>query len=645
MMAALVLVACLQAPTLDAEAGYQGTVFPDSWTRLTATVAYEGEPLDAELRVTIRSYGADPVVYRRSLRLVRKVRMRTPFDIYLTEYDFEAVVELVQKEKVLRKLALTLNYAREDTSRLLVVGMAPAFLVEALAQRPPITLVRQQPELLPSTALPLLPIRSILMAEPATLDAGQEAALEEWVRLGGRLIFGAARGTVLRQNSFWRGFCPLEAPATGSMAVPGKDGESLTLLRGNVRKGAAGSMLGDSPLYIRSREGEGEVVFIPFMLDQPALSKLVPSAPFLAELLQLPPPPKEEFVPRRGFVRREEWQLEDRRARVPEGMRSILRRLLPADWSLSLSALAVGVFIVGVYIVLLGPVDYWRLRRTKNLRSGWRSLVVLVVVFGGVVYVWAAQVSPRASRMTLVTLLDADRIRTFGAVRPARGDVYDLHAAGSLSLLTPNRAFGAPETTDPMVVTVPSEARLPIPPSETRMLVSSRPRTANEAGMSAGWADAGRKTLRIRNEADFGLTECWAVSRGEAWAVPPIPAASTVTTTLESPIAFATWARRLLKHPDDRPSWWGHQVGWDDIREDRYALVLTFYGAVNTVWSPDRVRHVLQDRSLDWSDALARGDVVVVGAFERNVAEIAITSGPTPQVYGWARLRVEGAGK
>ena len=139
-MTLVVLAAlCQQAPTLDAEAGFQGTVFPDCWTRISVTLAYEGDSLDAEIRVTIRSYTSDPVTYRRPTKLVRKVRLRTGFDVYLTEYDYQADVEILEKEKVLRKLTLALSQNREEHRRLLVVGTPPSILLDAMAKKPPVT--------------------------------------------------------------------------------------------------------------------------------------------------------------------------------------------------------------------------------------------------------------------------------------------------------------------------------------------------------------------------------------------------------------------------------------------------------------------------------------------------------------------------
>jgi len=645
MIAILVLAACLQGqpPTLDAEAGFQGTVFADAWTRLSATIAYEGESLDAELRVTLHSFASDPVVYRRPLRLVRKVRMRTGFDLYLTSYDYSADVELVAKGQVLRKSTLTFTNSQNPNPRLLVVGPPPAILMEAMAIRPPVTMVRLSPELLPTSALTLRCVDTILIPEAIPLDPGQEAALEEWIRGGGRLVFGSGRSTELRQNPFWRQRCGLEAPEIATVTIPGKDaGQPLTLVRGRQTRGRASGSVAGQPLALRDSEGRGETVFVTVLVDQPGLSKVVSAGALLSELLNLPPPPKEEIIPRTKFVRRAEWQLGDNRAQRLFATPEILRRLIPPDWSLSMTTLLSGSALVLVYIAFLGPVEYLRLRKSGRLRSGWRSLLLLVAVFGAVLYAWSQWAAPRSSRHLVVTILDDDGVRSFTAFRPARGDVYEVRSPGPLTVLPPSRAFGAAETTEPAVVTSSDGGRLPIPPSETRLFVASRPPTPAEAGISARWTDAKHGAVTVQNTADFPLENCFALSKESAWPLPSVAAGATLTASLGNPQSFATWAYGAL---DGTRVWWPDGEAWTPAPPDRLAASLAFFEAFQEQQAVTRTRRLLQERGVDWSGILAAGGVVVVGSFDRNLSQVEIAGGPAPVVKGLARVRVQEASK
>jgi hypothetical protein len=427
------------------------------------------------------------------------------------------------------------------------------------------------------------------------------------------------------------------------MSVPVGD-TALTVVRGKQTKGRAGTPVAGGPLTLRDREGLGEVVFVAVLLDQPGLSKAVPAASLLTELLDLPPQPKEEIIPRTRLVRRAEWLLQDGRAQRMHGMPEILRRLIPADWTLSSSTLLGGSALVLVYILLIGPVEYRRLRKSGRLRNGWRSLAVLVLVFGGLLFGWAGWASPRASQFVLVSILDAGGVRTFGAFRPARGDVYEMKSSGSLTVFPSSRAYGAQESPDPTTVTPPTEARLPIPPSETRLFIASRPLSTTEAAMSASWSDAKKTAVTVRNSADFALEDCWALSKDGAWPLGRVAAGATVTVTLENAVAFGTWATRKLD-PLATQGWRYGENAWWGIRAEDYPVALGFHELLLAARLSERTREVLQDRTLDWSGLLSAGGVVVVGSFDRNLSEIEFTNALPPRVYGLARLRVQEAGR
>jgi len=134
MTALLLLAACLQDPTVDAEVGFQGNVFPDSWSRVVATVAYEGEAMEAELQITVNSYSSEPVIYRRPLKLMRKARMRLGTDVYFTGQESAVAVDLVSNGKTLRHAFLPFRVLHEEMPRLLAVGTPPPVLTDAMSR-------------------------------------------------------------------------------------------------------------------------------------------------------------------------------------------------------------------------------------------------------------------------------------------------------------------------------------------------------------------------------------------------------------------------------------------------------------------------------------------------------------------------------
>ncbi len=648
MTTLLLLVLSLQGANLDADAGFSGDVFPDSWTRVTATLTYEGSPVEAELRTITRAHFCEPVVYRRPLSLGRKARMRIGHEVYLTGNEVTIDVELVAGGKVLRAASIPLKFVRRDGGRLLVIGAPPPFLVEAMKRRPPLTVARLAPDLLPPTPLPLTAVDAVLIPEPVDLDPGQESALQAWVEQGGKLIFGAGRSTHLRQNAFWRDRCPLATPLIANASLRVKEADvSVTVVRGGLRKGKATLSLGADPLVIRVGEGMGEFVFMPVVLDQPNLVRVIHSPTVLAEIMDIPPPPPPPPLPKRprpGLPIEAEWLGREAKAGASKDTEELLRRILPPEFKIAWGPLGLGFGIVALYVVLIGPVDYLRLRRTGRLKTGWRSFAVLVVLFSGLLLVWGRVTHPPESRGMLVTLRDEHRVHTFGALRPFRGGVYEFEAPGAVSPVAPNRVYGTPEPPELLTVNLPASVQFPIPPGATRLVLSSRPVEEADGALQVAWAGPKRDAVTVRNSTGHPLGECWLVSKETVWRLRQIPAGFDGTIALEASDEFKGWAGKLRKGP--APFWWMEDYSsWTRVDPSRFGLVLTLHAALDEAWNAGRSRRRMQMRGLDWSPLLERGEVLLIGAFDRNLSGIR----PRPEVpvetFGWARARVREASR
>lgn len=642
------LVACLQAATLDAEAGYQGTVFPDAWTRFSATVSYEGERLDGELRITLRSYSSEPVVYRRNLSLFRKSRMRVGYDLYLTGEEYVAEVELIGGGKRLNLSSLPLAFNRQSDLRLLTIGPPPGFLVEAMAKRPPVTMLRLAPELLPTSVPSLLGVDAIVIPEPIDLEAGQESALREWVARGGRLIFGAGRSTHLRLDPFWRDRCPLASPEMTTISVPWKDSTfPLSLVRGALRRGRASHFVGADPAVVRSPEGSGEIIFLAVALDQPNLGRLLPAPALLADLLNLPPPPPDDPRFRRVPVLAPADPV-TRRSQRPVFLREIpdlLRLLLTPDFRLNVKTLALGVGILVLYLAIIGPFEYLRLRKKGQLRKGWVSLGMFVLVFSGIVLLWGGHFSPRTPKLALVSLWDEGRIATYVLLRPARGGEYDLQSAGAITALGPSRGFGAGDPPAPTTVDLQGQARLRIPPSALRMVFLSRPVEPGEGAFTAEWPSGDRGKLLVKNTSAVPLKECWVVSKDSVWSAGEIPATSSRTVLLKDAEPFSTWGPKLLNPRKDPYDWWQRDRGWERMGLARTGLAISFFEALHDTWALNDSRHVLYERGIDLSPGLERGETYLMGSFEKSAAGARLEPEIAADTYGWARVRVREAGR
>jgi hypothetical protein len=639
MTALLLLVASLQDATVDAEAGFQGSIFPGSWGRVVATVSYEGENLEAELRITVRCYASQTVVYRRPLQLLRKARMRLGTDVYFSGQEYAIDVELIHPKRSVRPANLTLRVLRDEVPRLLVVGSAPQVLTDAMAKQPPMALVRLAPELLPPTPLSLLGVDAILIPEPIELDAQQEDALLAWVRQGGALIFGAGRSTLLRQSPFWRALCPIASPEIASISVSLKDAEgSLSLVRGSSVKGSGGFLVAGSPAVIRYAEGRGEIVFVPLLLAQEGLSKALSAPALLAELLRLPPPPVEEPLrPGQRYRARPAWVDPKQKAVYFQEISDALPRLLGKSFTVSLLPLGVGLGLGVLYLAALGPFG----RQRRVARRGRLALALVILGFAGVFILWSRAITPGKSRASIITLHDAQRIRSYAAFRPARGGEFELEGPGAITPLPASATFGTTKSEAMPTVTLPSTVRLSAAPMASKFLLVSRASESADGSVTAVWDSAERSRIRIQSSLPVPLNECWVVSKETVWPIAGIPAGSSSTVLLKEGKPFELWAPTLLL-PGVEPGvrWWSTPSTWDRLAPSRWGLAMIFHEALHRTWTLDGSRHLLVERGVDLSPALDRGEVVLVGSFDRNLSGLRIQPSLDPETYGWTRVRV-----
>jgi len=247
-------------------------------------------------------------------------------------------------------------------------------------------------------------------------DSPQIAALSQWVNLGGTLIVCAGRHAA---ELFQEG-APL------SPLVPGKLQQMLTLRQSNALESYCGSLVavsrsvggtlemvvpqlvevqgtieareGNLPLVIRRTTGFGQVVFAAMDLDLPPLSQW-PGRPLLMrKLLDISESPLAEAAQSSTVMH---FGFDD----VAGQLRSALDQFagIPAVsfW------LVVAVFLG--YLVLIGPVDYFFLRKVlRRMEWTWLTFPPLVLACCLAAYVAAHRLKGDQIRINQVDLVDVD---------------------------------------------------------------------------------------------------------------------------------------------------------------------------------------------------------------------------------------------
>jgi hypothetical protein len=348
----------------------------------------------------------------------------------------------------------------------IVLGVGPSLGVQDVARRR--LRASEQPPAFASPAVTELPESSlgydgVDMVVVATSDAEglsrisdrQLKALRRWVMLGGRMILcvGARGEEVFGDQGRWRDLAPgkfervvavrntspLETytgAIQGLAASRSADGIPMTLLtdvRGKVELFDLAPE-GQRPMVVRAAQGFGQLVFVAFDLDQPPftgwegqprfIQRLVRESAHRADGQEGAPAPSAQF----GY----------------HDMSGQLRSALEQFPGVTLVAFSWVAGLVLLYIVLIGPVDYFLLRDVlRRMHWTWLSFPLLVIAFAMLAVVLNQRFRGGGIKVNQVDLVDVDEAS--GTVRgtvwstyysPA-ADVFDIELSRSGSADVP----------------------------------------------------------------------------------------------------------------------------------------------------------------------------------------------------------------
>lgn len=243
-------------------------------------------------------------------------------------------------------------------------------------------------------------------ADPTTLEPDQRAALLDWVALGGHLTL-----TVTDTASTFSAGPLLDAlplRVTGvtdrSDLAPlaqrwGSGPTVLPLATGDLASDAHVRVTTDDhlPVWSQRPHGRGTISVLTVDPRQLGLGTGERRAAFWRDVLQLPAP---------GGQLPDAWTAGYRHdgfpAELPNELRDLLNDIpgvapLPITWLLAFSTL---------YLLAIGPVDWWILRRLGKQPLTWVTFPVTIVVFSSVALVGTTWQKGSQSVVTIVELID-----------------------------------------------------------------------------------------------------------------------------------------------------------------------------------------------------------------------------------------------
>ncbi len=437
------LAAQTTAPTLTVEPFFDGHFKYGEWLPLRVNVANDGAPLSAELRVELSQSG-------NSNRWVQPIELptgaRKQVTLYVMPPSFAQAVRVRlfdgTREVASASAPLTLHpnahyLVGVIAARSAAFNALNGVVLETGTRRAvhPLALTLDD---IPDRVDGLFALDALAISDTDTsaLSDAQKSALARWVREGGHLVLGggaSAARTLAGLPDSLVGWVGAGAPtdiaaldALGSFAgqpvrVPGPFTAAFPQTQAAVVR------QGDLPLVSSQRVGDGVVTFAALDLSASPFDAWA-GTPRFWQLLLSPYSAYPDNIP---------LDVSPRLIRTRLAAQSLQN--LPV---LALPSLNVLAILLGVYILLVGPLNYLLLRRFKKLDWGWATIPGLTVMFAVGAFGVSNQLRGSDVILNQISLaqLDADaaasEVETLvGVYSPTRGD-FTLEFPGT-SLVLP----------------------------------------------------------------------------------------------------------------------------------------------------------------------------------------------------------------
>jgi len=423
--------------------GFNGVYKAGHWTPVWVTLANDGRDLDVELQVAARDgEGVQAIVVRAP---VSRIRLNAGGKTTALQYvkagraGSGLTVRVVgdQGELASRTFSAAELGDAEPSTQELIVTLGPMAGVDDAARKTrrdrtqPVTVctVSDQGEL----PTDWYAYEGVDIVFATTGDAGvlekltddRFEALDRWLQLGGRMVLCVGRrgAEVFAPGSRLIRFSPgteakvitqrvtsaLENYAGASQRLDAVEGQStrrfgvsmtaLTDVQGLVESTEAGGPTGRLPTIVRYPYGLGQVVFLAFDPELPPFDKWQGRPSLLARVLQVA-----------GTDRQAEGEAEARLGQVAhlgyEDLAGQLRSALDQFPGVTQVHFSWVAGLIAVYLVLIGPADYFLLRRFHRLTWTWLTFPLIAILFCGLAYGLAQRLSGREVHVNQVDLVD-----------------------------------------------------------------------------------------------------------------------------------------------------------------------------------------------------------------------------------------------
>ncbi len=374
---------------MTARAGFDGFYKSGQWVPVYVTLSNSSSLVEGTVQiVTNPASSSERLVYDAPVSLPTQSKKLVTLYVQAPNFTNTLQVEFLDEngELVVETATNSLSQLLPDALLYGVVTPEPGefgFLENVTGTYKEAKVAFLSLEELPETAVPWnnLDVLIIHDSDTGQLTPAQKEALNAWVDTGGQLVLTGGANWQKTTAVFGD---KLPVTISGSESVddlpalvtavgePFRDPGPYVITNSSLARGELLFHQDGLPILARQSQGRGSVYFL--ALD-PALAPLQDwdgSELFWASMAaQVPGQSLWSAGPQNGYA-------------AKNAAASLPSVSLPSAWQLG------GLLLV--YIVIMGPVNYWMLKRRNKLERAWLTIPALVLVFSGIAYLVGFQI-------------------------------------------------------------------------------------------------------------------------------------------------------------------------------------------------------------------------------------------------------------
>lgn len=445
----------------DVFLGYEGITREACWVPVVFEIKNDGPSFKGVIELTSDAYRRGPMT-RLPIELPTGTLKRVAIPTFVSSrYGNVWDARLLDERGKVRAEQTTLRPRRQVGWEALLVASLPR-TAAGLVTFPPDwsgreesrpSAVRIPPAIFPDNPIVLQGLDAIyLNSEVAgALTEAQAAALVGWLRAGGHLIVAVEQASdvtalgwlrailpcdprelrVLRDHTALHRWVQEQPDAPGGERGLSPDAEferaELPVLAGPVREGAVVVAAEDVPLMVSASRNAGRVTALLFSPEREPVKSWKHLTAFWARLLRESAPLVENPEAVRGYNESADGifgaMIDSRQVRK-----------LPVGWLLAL---------LGVYLVVIGPLDRWWLRRLGKPMLTWITFPAYVAGFSLLIYFIGHQLrsgETESNELSIVDVLGAGeraewRGRTYASIYTPRNERFPLESRETFAAL------------------------------------------------------------------------------------------------------------------------------------------------------------------------------------------------------------------